>query len=85
MPRFVVQRDSFSALLFLLLQTDFVAIATEPAVQPFCEKGLLTRISLSRWQAVSVQSLVRVASRPLSPRAEALATEIKRISKSLRR
>lgn len=83
-PRFAVQRDSFSALLFLVMQTDYLAIATEPTVAPFCDSGLLTRIALARRPALSVQSLVRLASRPLSPRAGELALEFQRLSRRLR-
>ena len=85
LPRFAVQRDTFSAMLFLLQQTDFVAVASEPTVERLCELGMLARIPLSRWREVSVQSLVRMANRPLSPRAAGVATEIKRLSRALRR
>jgi DNA-binding transcriptional LysR family regulator len=84
-PRFAIQRDSFSALLFLLLESDYAAIATEPTVAPFCEAGLLVRVPLKVKPGVSVQSLVTPAARPLPARAEALAAEVRRASRGLRR
>jgi DNA-binding transcriptional LysR family regulator len=84
-PRFAVQRDSFSALLFLLLQTDYVAIATEPTVAPLCGKGLLTRIPLAVRPGVSHQSLLTPSARPLAPQAAALAAQIRKAARRLRR
>lgn len=84
-PTFAAQRDSFSAMLFLLLQTDYVALATEPAIAAFCRNGMLARIPVSASLGSSVQSLVTPATRPLSPRAEALAAEIRKAAKALRR
>jgi DNA-binding transcriptional LysR family regulator len=84
-PAFAAQRDSFSALLFLLLQTDYVALATEATISPFCRPGLLARIPLAQRPGVSVQSLLTPASRPLSPRAAALAAEVRRLARGLRR
>jgi len=84
-PSFAVQRDSFGALLFLLLQTDYLALATEPTIAPFCGPGLLTRIPLAQRPGVSVQSLVTPASRPLSPRSQVLADEFRRLARALRR
>lgn len=84
-PRFAVQRDSFSALLFLLLQTDYVALSTAPAAAPFCRKGMLARIPLAARPGVSVQSLLTPAARPLAPRAQELADEIRKAARALRR
>jgi LysR family transcriptional regulator, regulator of abg operon len=84
-PRFAVQRDSFSALLFLLLQSDYLALATEPTVTPFCGKGMLVRLPLASRPGVSIQSLLTSATRPLTPRALALATHIRKLARQLRR
>lgn len=84
-PRFAVQRDAFSALLFLLLHSDYLAIATEPTIAPFVGKGMLTRIHVTPAPGVSVQSLLQPRTRPLTPRAAALADVIRRAAKALRR
>jgi DNA-binding transcriptional LysR family regulator len=84
-PHFAVERDSFSALVFLLLQSDYLAIATEPTVAPFCRKGLLARVAFRKRPAVSVQSLLTPATRPLAPQASAFVEEIRRVAKALRR
>ena len=84
-PRFAIQRDSFSALLFLLLQSDYVAIATEPTVAPLCRAGLLARVPLKVKPGVSVQSLVMPAARPLTQRAQALVAEVRKAARALRR
>jgi DNA-binding transcriptional LysR family regulator len=83
-PAFAVQRDSFSALIFLLLQSDYVALAGATAVTPFCRPGLLTQMPL-RTGAVSVQSLLTPATRPLTPQAQLLASEIRRAARGHRR
>jgi LysR family transcriptional regulator of abg operon len=84
-PSFAVQRDSFSALIFLLLQSDYVALASIPASAPFCRPGLLTRVPLNANLGVSVQSLLTPATRPLTPQAQLLASEIRRAARGQRR
>jgi DNA-binding transcriptional LysR family regulator len=85
LPAFAVQRDSFSALLFLLLRSDYVALATEATVLPFCRPGLLRRVPLRIRLGVSVHSLLTPASRPLTPQARSLAAEIRRVARGQRR
>jgi LysR family transcriptional regulator of abg operon len=84
-PRVAAQRDAFSALFFILLQSDYVAVATEAAVAPLCGAGLLKRIPVAEDLGVSVQSLLVSSSRPLGPHAQAMADAIRRISRGLRR
>jgi LysR family transcriptional regulator, regulator of abg operon len=84
-PTFAVQRDSFSALLFLLLQSDYVALATIQTAAPLCRPGLLKQVPLRLRPAVSVQSLLTPAARPLTPQAQALAAEIRRVARTQRR
>ncbi|NML46734.1 LysR family transcriptional regulator [Ramlibacter sp. G-1-2-2] len=84
-PRFAVQRDSFSALLFLLMQSDYLALATEKAVAPFCRPGLLARVNLATKPGTTVLSLLTPASRPLTPQAQALADELRRAARRHRR
>jgi LysR family transcriptional regulator, regulator of abg operon len=83
-PRLTVQRDSLSAMLFLLFQSDYLALATEPSVAPFCGTGMLTRIPLAVRPGVSVQSLVWPASRPLSPAAELMVDQIGKVARRIR-
>lgn len=82
-PRFAARRDSFSALMFLLLGSDLLSLASEPAVAPFCREGLLTRVPLRNVSIGLEQSLITVARRPLTPRAAALATILRRIARGL--
>lgn len=84
-PVFAAQRDSFSALLFLLLQSDYVAVATEATVLPFCRPGLLRRVPLRTRPGVSVQSLLTPATRPLTPQAQWLAAEFRKAARGQRR
>lgn len=83
-PRFAVQRDSFSALIFLLLKSDYVALSAEPTVRPFCRPGLLHRVP-QRGLVESVQSLLTPTTRPLTLQAQSLATEIRRAARAQRR
>lgn len=84
-PTFPIQRDSFSALIFLLMQSDYVAITSLPAVQPFCRPGLLTIIPLRIKLAPMVQYLITSTLRPLSPNASLLAAEFRKAARSQRR
>jgi len=84
-PKFTIQRDSFSALIFLLMQSDHVAITSLPPVEPFCRKGQLTVIRLDLKLAPMVQYLVRSSLRPLSTNADLLAAEFRRAARSQRR
>lgn len=85
LPRFAVQRDSFSALIFLLQQTDYVAVTSLPAVEPFLREGLLARLPVQRRFAPMVQYLVTSAVRPLKPSAQALAAEFRKAARGQRR
>jgi DNA-binding transcriptional LysR family regulator len=85
LPRFAVQRDSFSALVFLLMRTDYVSITSWPPVQPFCEAGLLTVIPIDVKLAAMVQYLITSAQRPLTPNAQLLADEFRKAARSHRR
>jgi DNA-binding transcriptional LysR family regulator len=85
LPRFAVQRDSFSALIFLLMRTDYVAITSWPPVQPFCEAGLLSVIPIEVKLAAMVQYLITSAQRPMTPNARLLADEFRRAARSHRR
>jgi LysR family transcriptional regulator, regulator of abg operon len=82
-PRFAVRRDSLSTLLYLLLGSDYVALATEPTVEPLCASGLLTKVPLRSRPGVSMQAMLTPASRPLTPPAEALANELARLARAL--
>lgn len=84
-PSFPIQRDSFSALIFLLMQSDYVAITSLPAAQPFCRPGLLTIIPLRIKLAPMVQYLITSTLRPLSPNASLLAAEFRKAARSQRR
>ena len=66
------------------LQTDGLALATEPTVATLCEPGLLARMPLARRPGISVQSLITPSNRPLGPRSQALAAEVRRLAKALR-
>ena len=84
-PRFAVQRDAFSTLLFLLLQSDYLAVATEKALAPFCRPGLLAQVPLDVKPGISILSLLTPASRPLTPQAQLLANELRRAARRHRR
>lgn len=84
-PTFRIQRDSFSALMFLLMQSDHVAITSLPPVEPFCRPGQLAIVPLQLKLAPMVQYLVRSSQRPLAPNAELLAAEFRRVARAHRR
>jgi hypothetical protein len=80
-----VQRDSFRALIFLLMQSDYVAVTSRPAVEPFCRSGMLTMIPLQLRLAPMVQYLLSSATRPLAPNAELLAREFRKARRAFKR
>ncbi|WP_213764917.1 LysR substrate-binding domain-containing protein [Caballeronia sp. dw_19] len=84
-PTFTIQRDSFSALLHMLLQTDFLAASSYPAIETFCTHGLLEVVPVDIKFAPMVQCLITSTLRPLTQSAETLATEFRRVSRMYRR
>jgi len=84
-PRFAIQRDSFSALVFLLMKSDYLAVTSLPPISPFCEAGMLTVVPVAVELPPMVQYLVTSAVRPLAPNAQSLANEFRRASRSQRR
>jgi DNA-binding transcriptional LysR family regulator len=84
-PRFPVQRDSFNALIHLLIHSDMLALASAPTVAPFVAAGLLAAIPVPIGLPPMVQHLVTAATRPLSHSARMLADEIRRASRAHRR
>jgi DNA-binding transcriptional LysR family regulator len=82
---FPVQRDSFNALLHLLLQSDFLAVASLPTVAVFCDAGLLSIVPAPFTLEPMVQHLITASARPLSLAARTLADECRRASRAYRR
>jgi LysR family transcriptional regulator, regulator of abg operon len=84
-PRYAVQRDSSSALLHLLLETDMVAVASIPTVDTFCRYGMLSIIPIDVKFPPMVQYLITLAGRPLTSAAGAVAAEFRKASRKYRR
>jgi DNA-binding transcriptional LysR family regulator len=82
---FPIQRDSFNALLHLLLQSDFLAVASLPTVEVFCRAGILSIVPVPFKLEPMVQHLITASERPLSPAARKLADEVRRASRAYRR
>ena len=80
-----MQRDSFSALIYLLMQTDYVAVTSLPPIEPFCREGQLRIVPLKMRLAPMVQYLVTSSLRPLAPNAQSLAAELRRAARAYRR
>lgn len=84
-PRYPVQRDSFNALLHLLLHGDMVALASRPTVEPLQAAGLLAIMPVALELPPMVQHLVSMTTRPLGNSARQLADEFRRASRAFRR
>lgn len=84
-PSILIQRDSFNALIHLLMQSDLLAIVSYPSVQEFCERGILKLIPVPLKLPPMVQCLITSISRPLTSSADALASEFRRVSRHFRR
>ncbi len=84
-PRSSVQRDSFSALIFLLAQTDSITITSRESIQPFCDSGMLAVLPVALEARPVAHHLISVPARPLTTPAKFLAAEFLRQARSLRR
>jgi DNA-binding transcriptional LysR family regulator len=84
-PSYAVQRDSSSALLHLLLETDMVAVASIPTVDTFCRYGMLSIIPIDVKFPPMVQFLIKLAGRPLTSAAGIVAAEFRKASRKYRR
>jgi DNA-binding transcriptional LysR family regulator len=84
-PRCMVQRDSFNALLHILLQSDMLALTSRPTVETLQAAGLLAIVPVHIDVPAMVQYFVSTSSRPLGPAAQSLADEFRRVSRAYRR
>jgi len=84
-PNYIVQRESFSALLNLLLRTDLLATVTRPSVAPFLEAGSLVELPLYERLPAIVFNLYAREGRSLGKLAESVASELRRAARAQRR
>lgn len=85
LPHSSVQRESFSALIFLLAQTDCVTITSRESIQPFCDSGMLAVLPIKLDARPVTHHLITVPARPLTAPAKFLASEFQRQARDLRR
>lgn len=84
-PNYIVQRESFSALLNLLLRTDLLATVTRPSVEPFLAAGSLVELPLRERLPAIVFNLYAREGRSLGKLAEVAAVEFRRAARAHRR
>lgn len=84
-PTLVAHCDSSSALVDMLLQSDYVALNTVGAMEPLRQRGLLQMLPIDLELPPAVQYLMTPTMRPLTAPAAALAAEFRRASRRLRR
>lgn len=84
-PKLAAHCDSSSALISVLLQTDAVTLTSVSALEPLIGRRLLKVLPIALGLPPIVQHLMFSAPRPMTPLAEALATEFRRASRRLRR
>ena len=83
-PTIAAHCDSPSAMLYLLLSSDMLTLASLNAVKPFCQPGLLAVLPIQIETSI-VQHLITSAQRPLTAAATALAAEFRKASRRFRR
>lgn len=83
-PRFAVRRYSFSASLYLLLQTDWLATSAVANAQAFMDAGMLARVPVRTEFPPLVIGLYTAQSRPLTEPARHLAEEFRRAARRFR-
>jgi DNA-binding transcriptional LysR family regulator len=84
-PHCPVQRDSFNALLHILLHSDMLALASRPTVDVLASAGVLAILPLEVPVPPMIQFLVTATARPLGAGAQVLADEFRRASRAHRR
>lgn len=84
-PKYAVQRDSSSALLHLLLESDMVAVASIPTIDTFCRHGMLIVLPIAVKFPPMVQYLIKLTGRQLTSAASTVAAEFRRASRKYRR
>ena len=84
-PKLVAHCDSSSAMVDMLLQSDYVALNSLGAMEPLRERGLLKILPIDLSLPPAVQYLMTPTMRPLTVSAAALAAEFRRASRRLRR
>ena len=84
-PTLVAHCDSPSALISMLLQTDYVTLNSLAALEPLRKPGLLKVLPIDLHLPPAVQYLITPTMRPLTASAAALADEFRRVSRRLRR
>lgn len=84
-PTLVMHCDSSSALVSMLLQSDYVTLTSLAALEPLRESGLLKVLPIHLDLPPVVQYLITPMKRPLTASAAALEAEFRRVSRRLRR
>ncbi len=85
LPKSSVTRESFTALIFLLAQSDSVTITSRESIQPFCDSGMLTVLPVKLDARPVTHHLITVPARPLTTPAKFLAAEFQRQARGLKR
>lgn len=84
-PQFNVRRDSFSALIILLVQSDTVTITSRESIQPFCDAGMLVVLPVKLDAKPVTHYLITVPARPLTTPAKFLIAEFQKQARGLKR
>ena len=84
-PNYVVSRESFSALLNLLLRTDLLATVTRASIAPFVQSGSLVELPLRERLPPIIFNLYALEGRPLGKLADAVAAEFRKAARAHRR
>ena len=84
-PHYVVSRESFSALLSLLLRTDLLATVTRCSVEPFLETGVLVELPLKEKLPAVVFNMYSREGHTPGKLVEAVAAEFRKASRAHRR
>lgn len=84
-PHYVVSRESFSALLSLLLRTDLLATVTRCSVEPLLDTGALVAVPLKEKLPAVVFNMYAREGQVHSKLVEAVAAEFRKASRAHRR
>jgi DNA-binding transcriptional LysR family regulator len=84
-PTIAAHCDSSSAMVTMLLGTDYLTLSSKAALEPFCRAGMLALVAVPGPFGPVIQHLITPATRPLTPSATALAAEFRKTSRRLRR
>lgn len=82
-PKSLLESESFTALIALIVSSDYICLLPRQLVELPQMKGILRRVAIKEFAAHSEVGLIMRADSPLTPAAQKLITHIQRVASRL--